>query len=187
MADIQGKELTIPSRLPSKCLVGETVGQCRQSILRLIETAAFHDHILVDTCHCRLYVFAYRTGFAINGREAYLIGGMVEDGDRLEKSLELIRCVYALPVKAGEKEPIGYTAALSGPLGLLTQQELNTLRFIGRGLSNKDIAAKLFISINTVKVHISRLLQKLHLRNRTDAALFALKEGLLKKDDDIDA
>jgi len=60
----------------------------------------------------------------------------------------------------------------------LTQRELEVLRLIARGLTNQEIAKELFISEGTVRFHVSNILGKLHLANRTQAALYALKEGL---------
>ena len=55
-------------------------------------------------------------------------------------------------------------------LGALTERELNVARAIGRGLSNAEIAAELFISITTVKTHISRIMEKLQVSNRVQIA-----------------
>jgi NarL family two-component system response regulator LiaR len=60
----------------------------------------------------------------------------------------------------------------------LTQRELEVLRLIANGLSNKEIAQELTISDKTVKTHISNILSKLHLVDRTQAAIYALKRGL---------
>jgi two-component system, NarL family, response regulator LiaR len=60
----------------------------------------------------------------------------------------------------------------------LTERERQVLACLGRGLSNKEIAAELFISEKTVKTHVSNLLSKLHLADRTQAALYAVKHGL---------
>jgi NarL family two-component system response regulator LiaR len=60
----------------------------------------------------------------------------------------------------------------------LTAREVQVLQLIARGLTNQDIAAELVISEATVRFHVSNILGKLHLANRTQAALFALKEGL---------
>jgi two-component system, NarL family, response regulator LiaR len=61
----------------------------------------------------------------------------------------------------------------------LTERETETLRLISKGLSNKEIADKLSVSEVTVKTHVSSILSKLNLQSRTQAALFALKEGLV--------
>jgi len=60
----------------------------------------------------------------------------------------------------------------------LTPREEEVLRLVARGCENKDIAAALFISEATVRTHVSNILAKLHLASRTQAALYALKEGL---------
>jgi len=60
----------------------------------------------------------------------------------------------------------------------LTDRETEVLKLIARGLSNKDIATRLGVSEKTVKTHVSNLLTKLNLPSRTQAALYALKEGL---------
>lgn len=59
----------------------------------------------------------------------------------------------------------------------LTAREIKVLRLIAEGLSNHDIAKKLFISEPTVRTHVSNILRKLRLDNRTQAALYALREG----------
>lgn len=60
----------------------------------------------------------------------------------------------------------------------LTERELEVLRLVASGLSNKEIAQELTISDKTVKTHISNILSKLHLADRTQAAIYALKKGL---------
>jgi len=60
----------------------------------------------------------------------------------------------------------------------LTEREVEVLMQVARGLSNQDIADSLVISERTVRTHVSNILSKLHLANRTQAALYALKEGL---------
>lgn len=65
-----------------------------------------------------------------------------------------------------------------GPIGDLTDRELQALRGIARGLSNRAIAAELGIAENTVKNHVRGVLEKLHVSSRTEAALYAVREGL---------
>ena len=60
----------------------------------------------------------------------------------------------------------------------LTAREGEVLDWIARGMSNHEIAEKLFISEKTVKTHVSSILSKLHLEDRTQAAIYALKHGL---------
>ncbi len=60
----------------------------------------------------------------------------------------------------------------------LTRRELDTLRLIARGLSNQEIASTLVVHERTIAKYVSSVLAKLHLANRTQAALYALREGL---------
>jgi DNA-binding NarL/FixJ family response regulator len=61
----------------------------------------------------------------------------------------------------------------------LTERELFVLRLVASGASNHEIAQKLSISVNTVKSHLKNILEKLQLENRTQAATYALKHGLI--------
>jgi len=65
----------------------------------------------------------------------------------------------------------------------LTERELDVLRLIAQGMSNKEIAAKIFVAEWTVRSHVSNILGKLHLDSRTQAALYALRSGLASLDD----
>jgi NarL family two-component system response regulator LiaR len=60
----------------------------------------------------------------------------------------------------------------------LTERELVILKLVAQGLSNQEIAERLVISERTVGNHIGNILSKLHLANRTQAALYALREGI---------
>ena len=65
------------------------------------------------------------------------------------------------------------------PGPVLTERELEVLRLIARGLPNKSIAAELVVSEKTVKTHVSNILAKLQLADRTQAALYAVRERLV--------
>lgn len=62
----------------------------------------------------------------------------------------------------------------------LTPRELETLKLIARGLSNQEIAEALVVHDRTVAKYVSNILEKLQLANRTQAALYAIKEGLMR-------
>ena len=80
---------------------------------------------------------------------------------------------------SGEK-PLQSTkpASRSKELAGLTERELEVLELIAQGLTNREIAEKMVISEKTVKTHVSNLLDKLGLEDRTRAAIWALKHGL---------
>ena len=59
---------------------------------------------------------------------------------------------------------------------------MEVLQLVAQGLSNDDIAEKLVISERTVRTHVSHILDKLHLANRTQMALYAVREGIAKLD-----
>jgi NarL family two-component system response regulator LiaR len=60
----------------------------------------------------------------------------------------------------------------------LTERELEVLKLVAQGLTNQEIAEKLAITERTARTHVVNILSKLHLANRTQAALYALREGL---------
>jgi NarL family two-component system response regulator LiaR len=75
-------------------------------------------------------------------------------------------------------QEINRPSDLSNNIEPLTARELETLQLIARGLSNQEIANALFVHERTIAKYVSSILNKLHLANRTQAALFALREGL---------
>ena len=99
----------------------------------------------------------------------------IRDVHRGESSLhpsiarKLIRELHQSPGRPPGEEP-------------LTERESEVLRLVARGLSNREIANKLGISERTAGTHVSNILGKLHLANRTRAALYALQEGLTNAD-----
>jgi NarL family two-component system response regulator LiaR len=65
------------------------------------------------------------------------------------------------------------------PVDQLTPREMDVLRLVAKGMSNKEIADKLIISEKTTKTHISNILSKLHLADRTQVAIYALRKRLV--------
>lgn len=79
----------------------------------------------------------------------------------------------------------GVSTKLQGrkPLELLTEREMEVLRLVTRGLSNKDIAEELCLSIRTVQGHLANIFNKLRVSSRTEAVVHALREGWVTLDD----
>jgi NarL family two-component system response regulator LiaR len=78
-------------------------------------------------------------------------------------------------VAAKEESPASQPPALFDEL---TEREIEVLRLIAGGFNNREIAERLVISSKTVKTHVSNILSKLHLEDRTQAAIYALRHGL---------
>jgi NarL family two-component system response regulator LiaR len=68
------------------------------------------------------------------------------------------------------------------PFAELTERELEILKLIARGMTNHEITTHLVISEHTVKGHVSNILSKLHLADRTQAAVFAWREGVVRRE-----
>ena len=65
---------------------------------------------------------------------------------------------------------------------VLTERELDVVRLLAQGDGDREIAEKLVVSERTVHFHVGNILSKLHLANRTQAALYAIRKGLAKPD-----
>ena len=70
-------------------------------------------------------------------------------------------------------------ATRSGSLDELTPREMDVLRLLAQGLPNRKIAAQLTINERTVKYHVSAILAKLEVSNRTEAVMRAIEQGLI--------
>jgi NarL family two-component system response regulator LiaR len=72
----------------------------------------------------------------------------------------------------------------ASPFTALTEREMEVLKLIAKGYSNEKIAEQLVISLGTVKGHVSNILSKLHLVDRTQAAVYAWQKGVVRRGDD---
>ena len=76
----------------------------------------------------------------------------------------------------------GARGEVLNPFAELTDRELEVLRLVAEGLSNAQIAERLVLSEKTVKGYVSNILSKLYLADRTQAAVFAWREGMMRSD-----
>lgn len=119
------------------------------------------------------------------GAQGYLLKDIAPD-DLVQAIRQAYRGEVQLHPKAAKmlmnvisEEQTSPTGASRTPaLEELTERELEILLLIAEGLSNRKIAEKIFISEKTVKSHVSSILSKLHLADRTQAAIYALKHDL---------
>lgn len=74
------------------------------------------------------------------------------------------------------------TISAANPYAELTDRELEVLKLIAQGMTNQEITSQLVISEHTVKGHVSNILSKLHLADRTQAAIYAWREGVVRHD-----
>ncbi|MGI6206571.1 MAG: response regulator [Anaerolineae bacterium] len=144
---------------------------------RQIRRASPHTQVIVLTSyHEDEHIFpALRAGAL-----SYVLKdiGPVELADAVRKAAAGEAVLHPRVAARVIRELQGTREDAPNPFTELTDRELELLRLIADGLSNSEIAAKLYISEKTVKGHVSNILSKLHLADRTQAAVYAWREGL---------
>jgi DNA-binding NarL/FixJ family response regulator len=112
------------------------------------------------------------SGYLLKDSDADEVSAAIRAAHRGELPLDpAIARGLALSLRGGSGE---------GPDAELTTRELEVLRLLGAGKSNKEIAAELQISERTARTHVSNILGKLDLTSRTQAALWAVRQGLVE-------
>jgi DNA-binding NarL/FixJ family response regulator len=131
----------------------------------VLTTFADKDHVLNA-------IKAGANGYLLKDAEPDRIAAAIRDAHRGVPQLD--------PAVAGQlmSHIVAPAAPAAASSERLTARELEVLRLIAQGLSNKEIAAACGIAEKTVKTHVSSLLSKLGLADRTQAALFAVKNGI---------
>lgn len=113
-------------------------------------------------------------------------GYILKDGSTYDQVVEAVRLVAAgqsliSPSMATKLlEEFVQISRPQTPNSGLTNRELEVLRQVAKGMSNREIAAELFISENTVKNHIRNLLEKLQMKSRMEAAMYAVRSNLVE-------
>lgn len=133
------------------------------------------------------------TSFSSNDKvlpslNAGAIGYLLKDSN----TTDLVRAIHQVARGEGSLHPLVTRQILkqitnvgeaTTPVEELTEREEEVLKYIARGLSNHEIAQQLVVSNATVNTHVSKILAKLNLASRTQAALYALRKGLVSLDE----
>jgi len=124
---------------------------------------------------------------AYDAVKAGALGYVLKDSSS-DEVIEAIRDVYRGELAFKPSLALRVIRELGRPSSLppaeepLTDREVEVLQLVAQGLSNQEIGDRLRVSERTVRSHVSSILEKLHLANRTQAALYALREGLASLD-----
>lgn len=178
LVDKIGQEITLPSGLPLECVdnLSKENSKCQSCTENLLEKFQNNEKDFTTRCPAGLYVNISPTTLPFSNNSVFLICGKVKDITILDKHFKIVNSIFSLPL-GFTKEPLSRPNNNNSPY-LLTQQEDTILMYIVEGLTNKEIAAELCISISTVKSHIANIFKKLDVNNRTEAAIIykSLKE-----------
>jgi two-component system, NarL family, response regulator LiaR len=127
--------------------------------------------------------------FVFPAIKAGAVGYLLKDSSPQEL-IQAIRDVYAGESPLHPKIARKLIREINRPSDLppteqpLTDRELEALKLVAQGLSNQEIADRLVVSERTVRAHVSAILGKLHLANRTQVALYALRKGIADLQDE---
>ena len=135
-----------------------------------IEVVALTSFAEEERVHAALEAGA--SGYLLKDSDADDVAAAVRAAHRGELQLDPViakRLMSSLRERRGDE-----------PASELTSRELDVLRLVAAGKPNKQIAAELEISERTARTHVSRILRKLRLSSRTQAALWAVREGLVE-------
>lgn len=143
--------------------------RARYRDVEVVVLTSFGDEARV---HAALEVGA--AGYLLKDAEADEVAAAIRAAHRGELQLD--------PAIARRLMPRRIAAPHKDPAAAMTARELDVLRVVGSGKANKEIAAELGISERTARTHVSNILSKLGVHSRTQAALWAVREGLVEDD-----
>jgi DNA-binding NarL/FixJ family response regulator len=141
--------------------------RARYSDIQVVALTSFAEE---ERVHAALQAGA--SGYVLKDSDADDVAGAVRAAHRGELQID--------PVVARGLMSSLRTVPDDDPISELTSRELDVLRLVAAGKPNKQIAAELAISERTARTHVSRILRKLRLSSRTQAALWAVRERLVK-------
>jgi DNA-binding NarL/FixJ family response regulator len=135
-----------------------------------IEVVALTSFVEEERVHAALQAGA--SGYVLKDSDADDVAAAVRAAHRGEVQID--------PVAAKRLMSSVQRARGRDPISELTSREVDVLRLVAAGKPNKQIAVELAITERTARTHVSRILRKLHLSSRTQAALWAVREGLVE-------
>jgi DNA-binding NarL/FixJ family response regulator len=118
-------------------------------------------------------------GYLLKNLEPYQLFDLLESLSRGEAPLS---GAIAARILKEFTRPLQESVVAPELVETLTARETVILQLVAEGMTNKEIATNLVISENTVKIHLRNILEKLHLRNRIQAAVYAVRKGLMDED-----
>ncbi|MCJ7568237.1 MAG: response regulator transcription factor [Anaerolineales bacterium] len=161
MPVMDGLEATrkIKRELPTSRIIMLTVSKDEDNLFEAIKAGA-HGYVLKDTPSRRLHDF--------------LRGAMRGEAPMSGAIAAKVLKEFNKPISSDNDPCLALTEPLS-------DRERQVLQLVSEGLTNYEIGESLFLSESTVKKHIANILDKLHLSNRVQAAVYAVREGLLEE------
>ena len=135
-----------------------------------IEVVALTSFAEKERVHAALQAGA--SGYVLKDSDADDVAAAVRAAHRGDLHIDPAVARTLMPPRRGARD--------DDPISELTRRELDVLRLVAAGKPNKEIAAELAISERTARTHVSRILHKLHVSSRTQAALCAVREGLVE-------
>src|SRR4051812_3666074 len=141
-----------------------------RALYRDVEVVALTSFAEEERVHAALQAGA--SGYVLKDSDADDVVAAVRAAHRGELQIDP---VVARRLMSSLREARGHD-----PISQLTSRERDVIRLVASGNANKQIAAELAITERTARTHVSRILRKLHLSSRTQAALWAVREGLVE-------
>jgi DNA-binding NarL/FixJ family response regulator len=137
-----------------------------------VEVVALSSFVDADLVHAALAAGA--SGYVLKGADADDVAAAVRAAQRGRVLLDPVAAQRLVTAPSGARE--------QDLAARLTERELEILRLVAVGKANKEIAVELVISERTARTHVSNILHKLGLASRTQAALWAVRQGLTDDD-----
>jgi NarL family two-component system response regulator LiaR len=137
--------------------------------------------IILTSYHDDRYIFPALQAGAIS----YLLKDVKTEelADAIRKAVRGEPTLHPLVASRVIQQVRGDISKNTNPFTELTDREMEVMQLIARGYTNNQIANKLVISIGTVKGHVSNILSKLHLSDRTQVAVYAWQQGIIRRED----